>query len=92
MDLPGRYSITSKRGNKYIFLVVDQDSNYINAVPIPSRKSSELIKAFIICYEEMKAAGFIAKLLRLDNEVSRDLIKAIKVQELNYQIVPPGDF
>ena len=78
LDLPGRYPITSRSGNKYMFLLLDHDTNYINVVPISSRKSSELVKAFETCYKELTDAGFEGKLLRLDNEVSRDLIAAIQ--------------
>ena len=91
MDLPGRYPVTSRTGNKYMFLLLDHNTNYINVVPIPSRKSSELVKAFETCYKELTEAGFKDKLLRLDNEVSKDLIAAIQDQELDYQIVSPGN-
>jgi hypothetical protein len=91
MDLPGRYPVTSRRGNKYIFLMVDHDTNYINAIPIKSRKSTELVKAFQTCCEELQSAGFQPRLLRLDNEVSKELIKAIEEQGLQYQIASPGD-
>jgi hypothetical protein len=91
MDLPGRLPITSRRGNKYIFLMIDHDTNYINAIPIKSRKSSELVNAYNTCCEEMKAAGFQARLLRLDNEVSKELIEAIGKQAMDYQIASPGD-
>jgi hypothetical protein len=36
-DLPGRYPITSARGHKYLFLMYDHDSNFINAIPLHSR-------------------------------------------------------
>jgi hypothetical protein len=39
--LPGRYPITSARGHKYLFLMYDHDSNFINAIPIHSRKTPE---------------------------------------------------
>ena len=87
IDLPGRYPITSRSGNKYMFLLLDHNTNYINVVPISLRKSSELVKAFETCYKELTDAGFEGKLLRLDNKISRDLIAAIQDQDLDYQIV-----
>ena len=36
-DFAGRYPITSQRGHKYIFIMYDYDTNYINAVPVKSR-------------------------------------------------------
>ena len=44
--------------------MVDHDTNYINAVAIPSRKSAELVKAFKLCYDELRAAGFEAQIFR----------------------------
>ncbi|OEU19979.1 hypothetical protein FRACYDRAFT_182300, partial [Fragilariopsis cylindrus CCMP1102] len=91
MDLPGRYPVTSARGHKYIMVMYDYDTNYINAVPIRSRKSSELVAAFKFCYDELKERGFTARVMRLDNEISTELIAAIGELNLDYQIVSPGD-
>jgi hypothetical protein len=90
-DLPGRYPITSARGHKYLFLMYDHDSNFINAIPIHSRKTPELIRAFKECYNELRDHGLTARLLKLDNEVSKDLIKVITDTGLEYQLVSPGD-
>ena len=38
MDLTGRYPVTSRRGYKYILIMVDWDSNYIKLIPLKSRK------------------------------------------------------
>ena len=91
MDLTGRFPVTSARGHKYIFIMYDFDNNYINAVPIVSRKSHVLVEAFKTCYEELKAKNLTARLLRLDNEISKDLIAAIEAENLEYQLVSPGD-
>jgi hypothetical protein len=91
MDMPGRYPLTSARGHKYIMVFYDYDLNYINAIPIKSRKSSELVNAFTICYDELKQRGFKARVLRLDNEISKELINAIDAAGLDYQIASPGD-
>ena len=70
-DLPGCYPITSARGHKYIFLMVDYDSNYIHAVPIKSCKAEAFVKSFNECYNVLCANGFEADLVRLDNKVSK---------------------
>ena len=56
-----------------------------------SRETSEMIRCYGICYEHFKAAGFTAQLLRLDNEISQQLIKRIEEDELDYQLAAPGD-
>jgi hypothetical protein len=91
MDMPGRYPLTSARGHKYIMVFYDYDNNYINTIPIKSRKFSELVNAFHICYDELKKNGFDAQVLRLDNKISKELIQAIETEGLKYQIASPGD-
>jgi hypothetical protein len=75
----------------YLFLMYDHDSNFINAIPIHSWKTPELIRAFKECYNELSDHGLTARLLKLDNEVSKDLIKVITDTGLKYQLVSPGD-
>ena len=92
MDLPGRFPITSASGNKYIFVMLDYDADYIQATPMKSRKKEEIIRCFQLCYRELKLAGFTAQLLKLDNEISNELIRIIEEDEsLDYQLVSPGD-
>ena len=71
MDLPGRFPTTSASGNKYIFVMVDYDSDYIKFTPMTSRTKEEMVRCFELCYNEFKEAGFTARLLKLDNEVSK---------------------
>ena len=82
MDLPGRYPVTSASGNKYIFVMINYDSNYIKALPMKSRKTSEMIQ----CYR-----GFTSRLIQLDNEVSKKLVEKIQEDKLEYQLSAPGD-
>ena len=60
------------------------DSNYINAVPVKSRKTDEYIKAFQLCYNLLCRRGFIVQLLQLNNEVSKALIDCIETNELDF--------
>ena len=69
----------------------DYDNNYTFAIPVKSRKISEYLRAFQECYDELKQRGFTAQLLRLDNEISKDLIACVRENELNFQIVSPGN-
>ena len=70
-----------------MMIMYDYDSAYINAIPMPSRKSDELVRAFEQGYEELTEARLTGQLMRLDNEISKDLITAIKEQDLKYQLV-----
>ena len=71
MDLPGQFPITSATGYKYIFVMLDCDSNYVKGCPMKSRETDEMIRCYNECYTYYKNAGFTARLLRLDNEVQR---------------------
>ena len=90
-DQTGRFPITSRRGHKYIFLLTDIDTGYIYGVPIKSRETSELIRAFKEAYDVLAACGFEPVLHRMDHETSDALIKEIQVKGLDYELVPPGN-
>ena len=91
MDLPGRFPTTSASGNKYIFVMIDYDSDYIKFTPMTSQTKEETVCCFRLCYNKFKEAGFTARLLKLNNEVSKELITSIKEEKLNYQFVAPYD-
>jgi hypothetical protein len=90
-DQTGRFPTTSDRGHKYIFTLFDEDVNLIYTVPIESRKTSELIRAYEICYTELVRSGFEPVLHRIDNETSIELEAAIRAKGLVYETVPPGN-
>ena len=90
-DLPGHYPITSLLGHKYLFVMFDTDSNFINAVPIKNRSTLELIKGFKHYHDYLRKHSFCATLLCLDNKVSKDLIAHVEVEQLVYRLASPGD-
>jgi hypothetical protein len=45
-DQTGRFPVVSRKGNKYIMILYDYDSNAILAQPIKDRTAPELLKAF----------------------------------------------
>ena len=90
-DQTGRFPTESARGHKYIFILCDQDTNLIHGVPIKSRKTDELIRAFKESHTALVKCGFQPILHRIDNETSNDLIKAIESRGLLYETVPPGN-
>ena len=73
-DLPGRYPITSADGYKYIFIMYDLDSENIKPIAMKSRETDEMIRCYEEGYTFFKQAGFIAELVRMDNELSKRLI------------------
>jgi hypothetical protein len=90
-DLPGKFPITSAQGHAYVMVLYDADSNAIQAVPIQNRKTEELVRGYNEMTEELRKAGIQLVLHRLDNETSKELIKAIADRGINFQIASPGD-
>ena len=91
-DLAGRFPITSSRGHKYIFIMIDFDSNYIHAAPVKSRKAEDLMGVYKEGYELFLKSGFKAKLAKLDNEVSKQLRNYIENHaKLDYQLAAPSN-
>ena len=64
----------------------DFDSNVILVEPIKIRKTKHFIKGFTSCHKRITAAGITPILLRLDNEISSDLIAAINSKNFKYQL------
>ena len=90
-DQTGRFPTTSTRGNKYIFILYDYDSNSIHPVPLKNREAESILAAYQQVQQKLIQAGLRPKLHRLDNECSQILKDFMIEQEEDYQLVPPGN-
>jgi hypothetical protein len=88
-DQTGRFPVVSSKGNKYIMILYDYDSNAILAQPKKDRTAPELLKAFQIMEQELVARGLKPKLMKLDNEASKLLKMYLHQQDITFQLVPP---
>jgi hypothetical protein len=88
-DQTGRFPVVSSKGNKYIMILYDYDSNTILAQPIKDRTAPELLKAFHFMEQELVARGLKPKLMKLDNEASKLLESYLHQQYITFQLVPP---
>jgi hypothetical protein len=79
----------SSKGNTYIMILYDYDSNAILAQPIKDRTAPELLKAFQIMEQILVARGLTPKLMKLDNEASKLLKTYLHQQDITFQLVPP---
>jgi hypothetical protein len=70
-DQTGRFPVVSSKGNTYIMILYDYDSNAILAQPIKDRTDSELLRAFQVMEQELVARGLKPKLMKLENEASK---------------------
>jgi hypothetical protein len=73
-DQTGRFPVVSSKGNKYIMVLYDYDSNAILAKPIKDRTSPELLKAFQLMEQELLARGLKTKA----NEIVQRCIKVVE--------------
>lgn len=91
IELTEQCSITSRRDNKYIFIMLDNNIDYNKFTPMTSQTKEEMKQFFNVYYNKFKQAGYTAKLPKLDNEGSKELIKMIQDEDLNYQLLAHYD-
>ena len=90
-DLKGRFPITSAQDNAYVFGMHDYDSRAIMDAPIKNRKKESLIADLDQCLDTLRKVVIKPVLLRLDNEVSKDMISHIMEDNMTYQLASPGN-
>jgi hypothetical protein len=83
-DQTGRFPVTSSRGNKYLFVLFDYDSNAIIAEPIKSRQQDELLRAYKKLTQHLRKRGLTPKLQRLDNECSAAMKTEMDAQDIDW--------
>jgi hypothetical protein len=88
-DQTGRFPVVSRKGNKYITIVYDYDSNAILAQNIKYRTATELLTAFQAMEQKLVARGLKPKLLKLDNDASKLLNTYLHQQNITFHLVPP---
>ena len=79
----------SSRGNQYLFVLYDYDSNAILSRPLKSRQGKVIAEAYTSCYNELTQHGHDVKFFVLDNDCSNDLRIAIIKNGTKYELVPP---
>ena len=88
-DLTGRYPYKSSRGNQYLMVLYDHDTNAILVRPTKTRNAAELRNVTMELLTTLKDRGHPPKLHILDNEASDSLKHALIKHNIDYQLVPP---
>ena len=88
-DLTGRFPFRSSRGNEYLLVVYDYDSNAILVEPLKNRTASVITKAWEKIHTTFKNRGVAPNLYILDNEISGDFKDALKKNTVQFQLTPP---
>ena len=90
-DQTGAFPFTSQRGNRYIMVAIHLDANYIFVEPMRNRTKEEMIRAYEKIINRMRMAGLGIKKHTLDNEASDALKQYIRGQQIQFELVPPGN-
>jgi hypothetical protein len=88
-DLPGCFPIQSNRGNQYICVLYNYNSNAILAKPMKNCTDREMVRAFKHLHAYLCDRGLHPKLQKLDSEASAALQHAMREEAIDYQLVPP---
>ena len=90
-DQTGRFPVKSIKGKSYIMVLYNYDANSILATSMKSRTAPDLVAAYNELHQQLLEGGVKPILQRLDNEISRVLIKAITDKGIDYQLASPHD-
>ena len=88
-DLTGKFPHKSSRGNQYLLVIYDYDSNAIVIAPLKTRQSKEITNAFTKGHKRLLKFENKPTLFILDNECSTDLKLSILKNNDKYELVPP---
>ena len=67
-DQTGKFIIQSSRGENYIFILYDYDSNSILSIPLKNRQAKSIAGGWKLCYIRIKNNGHAPNLHILGNE------------------------
>jgi hypothetical protein len=88
-DQTGVFPVTSSRGNKYVMVMCEVDSNHIDAEPMKSRTAESLVQTYLTLWNQLISTKVITpKLHILDNKAPEALRQAIK-DHCKMQLAPP---
>ena len=89
LDLTGRYPITSSRGNQYIVVLYNYDTNSIQTALTKTRNAAKIRDVTIRLLTKLTHSGNPTNLHIMDNEASDTLKAALLKHKIAYQLVPP---
>ena len=89
-DQTGQFPKRLLRGNKYIMLLVEINSNAILVAPMKSRHDEEMKRAYRLMVTRLHRARIVPKKHVLDNEVSKSMEAMIRDDyQMTMELVTP---
>ena len=92
MDLTGRFPHKSSRGNSYLFVLYDYNTNAILFEPLKTRQAREITTVYEKCVAKLSKKLLLPKIYIMDNECSIDLKKVILKNNGTYELVPSHQY
>ena len=90
-DQTGKFPHVSSRGNKYMMVLTEIDSNSIWVEPMKNKTEGEMILARRRALTRMKACGIAPKKQVLNNEASAAYNQEMAESNMTYELVPPDN-
>ena len=90
-DQTGKLPTFSSRGNHYILILYNYDTNSIHATSIPKQQAASIHNVWEANYKLLMAHGHPTELHILDSECSQDLKDAFGKYAVPFQRVPPKE-
>ena len=90
-DQTGRFPTRSSRGNQYIMVMCEMDSDAILFEAMKNRTAGEMVRAYQAMINKLALCGIHPKHHVLDNEISEEFKLALKRNDMTYQLVPTDD-
>jgi hypothetical protein len=88
-DQTGQFPANSSSGHKYIMVLVEIDSNFVDAEPMKSKTEDAMINAYLTLWNCLTTSNTIKpKMHMLDKKASDRLKEEIK-KNCRIQLVPP---
>jgi hypothetical protein len=89
VDLTGKMSPKSRRGNEYVLLTVYR--GYIYVEPMPSKSSQAYVAAYTRMLSYFSSLRINFSHMTIDNETSTDLDSLLDRKYITVQLQPPGN-
>ncbi len=87
-DQTGRFPANSNVGHKYIMVLVEINSNYINA-PLKSKTEDAMILAYLNLWKQLTTSKLVKPQMRMLNNEASDKFKNEVKKNCRIQLVPP---
>ena len=91
LDQPGWFSKKSSKGNQYIMVLTESNSDVILVGAMKNCLSGEMIQEYQKLIDCLHATRIVPKHHILDNKCFDEFKETIKCNEMIYQLIPPQD-